>query len=53
MRKYWREFTGGMSEALGELRADRNWLGYGLLVICTPLLFVATILAFLGDIGPE
>lgn len=53
LREYWGEFVAGCRDSYRELSADRNWLGIGILTICLPLLFVAAVLAALGDIGPD
>lgn len=50
---YLRQFGAELAGHLRELRAERNWFGIGLLLLCTPLLFVATVLVDLSEIGPE
>jgi hypothetical protein len=53
VKVYLREFVDSMRATWSELRAERNWLGLGVLVVLMPLIFVSAIFAALADIGPE
>ncbi len=53
LREYWAEFAAGVATAWRELREERNYLGLAVLLVCLPLLAVASVLAWLGDIGPD
>jgi len=50
MRKFWREFRDEYARAWRELRDDRNWPSLVLVVLFTPLLTVAYVLARAGEL---